>query len=160
MDAQPDSRTDAVTGPEVAVTALLDRLAAAWNAGDGAAYGAEFTADATYITYVGTLYTGAAEIGAAHQDLFGSFLKGTRLASEAVDVRRTGPDTALLVTRGDVHKSARPGRLGKIQTYALVRGAAGEWKIAAFQNTGRRPLLEKLSFRAGPATRPAPRPAA
>ncbi|MFF8692851.1 SgcJ/EcaC family oxidoreductase [Streptomyces sp. NPDC015144] len=155
MDVPPGNRTGADT--EAAVTALLGRLAAAWNAGDGAAYGAEFTADATYITYVGTLYTGAAEIGAAHQDLFGSLLKGTRLASETVGIRRTGPGTALAVTRGDVHKGARPGRLGKIQTYALVLGAAGEWKVAAFQNTRRRPLLEKLSFRARPATRPAPR---
>ncbi|WP_147943287.1 SgcJ/EcaC family oxidoreductase [Microbispora hainanensis] len=143
------------TTPEVAaVTAVLDRLTAAWNAGDGAAYGAEFTADATYVTYVGTLYVGGAEIGRAHQALFESFLKGTRLASEIVGVRFSGPDTALVVTRGDVHKG-RPGKLGKIQTYTLVRQADGGWKVAAFQNTKHRALIEAVSFRARPATRPA-----
>ncbi|MFF2008099.1 SgcJ/EcaC family oxidoreductase [Streptomyces sp. NPDC058195] len=150
--------TAVTTGTSTAVTALLGRLTAAWNAGDGAAYGAEFTADASYVTYVGTLYTGAAEIGAAHQDLFGSFLKGTRLVSEVVGIRSTGPDTALLITRGDVRKGGRPGRLGKIQTYALVREAGGAWKVAAFQNTKRRPLLEGLSFRVRPATKPVPLP--
>ncbi|MEV7235764.1 SgcJ/EcaC family oxidoreductase [Streptomyces sp. NPDC051020] len=133
---------------------VLDRLTVAWNAGDGAAYGAEFTADATYITYVGTLYTGGAEIGTAHQALFDGFLKGTRLASEIVSMRLTGPDAALVVTRGAVHKG-RPGRLDKIQTYALARRADGDWKIAAFQNTRNKALMEALSFRLQPATRPA-----
>ncbi|GAA0329477.1 SgcJ/EcaC family oxidoreductase [Actinoallomurus spadix] len=137
-----------------AVTAVLDRLTAAWNAGDGAAYGAEFTADATYITYVGTLYVGGAEIGAAHQALFESFLKGTRLTSEIVDVRFTGPDTAVVITRGDVHKG-RPGRLHKIQTYTLVRQESGDWKVAAFQNTKHKALMEAISFKVQPATRPA-----
>lgn len=136
-----------------AVTTVLDRLTAAWNAGDGAAYGAEFTADATYITYVGTLYVGGTEIGAAHQALFDSFLKGTRLASEIVGVRFTGPDTALVVTRGDVHKG-RPGKLHKIQTYTLVR-QAGDWKVAAFQNTKHKALMEAISFKVRPATKPA-----
>ncbi|WP_067171308.1 SgcJ/EcaC family oxidoreductase [Microtetraspora niveoalba] len=142
------------TTDTAAVIAVLDRLTAAWNAGDGAAYGAEFTADATYITYVGTLYVGGVEIGTAHQALFDSFLKGTRLAGEIVDIRFTGPDTALVITRGDVHKG-RPGKLHKIQTYTLVRQADGGWKVAAFQNTKHRALMEAISFKAQPATRPA-----
>lgn len=137
-----------------AVTAVLDRLTTAWNAGDGAAYGAEFTADATYITYVGTLYVGGIEIGAAHQDLFESFLKGTRLTSEIVDIRFTGPDTAVVITRGDVHKG-RPGRLRKIQTYTVIRQETGDWKVAAFQNTKHKALMEAISFKARPATKPA-----
>ncbi|WP_066941838.1 SgcJ/EcaC family oxidoreductase [Microtetraspora fusca] len=137
-----------------AVAAVLDRLTAAWNAGDGVAYGAEFTDDATYITYVGTLYVGGTEIGSAHQALFDSFLKGTRLAGEIVGIRFTGPDTALVVTRGDVHKG-KPGKLHKIQTYTLVRQANGEWKVAAFQNTKHKALMEAISFKAQPATRPA-----
>ncbi|MEV5754035.1 SgcJ/EcaC family oxidoreductase [Actinoallomurus sp. NPDC052308] len=138
-----------------AVAAVLDRLTAAWNAGDGPAYGAEFTADATYITYVGTLYIGGTEIGTAHQALFGSFLKGTRLASEIVDIRFTGPDTAVVITRGDVHKGRRPGRRHKIQTYTLVRQETGDWKVAAFQNTKHKALMEAISFKTQPATRPA-----
>ena len=137
-----------------AITAVLDRLAAAWSAGDGAAYGAEFTEDATYITYVGTLYRGAREIGSAHQALFDGFLKGTRLAHEIVSVRFTGPGTALGVTRGDVHKG-KPGGLRKIQTYMLARRPDGAWKVAAFQNTKHRADMEAVSFKFQPTTRPA-----
>ncbi len=154
-----NASTTARAADTAAVTAVLDRLTAAWNAGDGAAYGAEFTADATYITYVGTLYVGGTEIGSAHQALFESFLKGTRLASEIVGIRFTGADSALVVTRGDVHKG-RPGKLGKIQTYTLVRRAGGDWKVAAFQNTKHKALMEAISFKAQPATKPATRPAA
>ncbi|GGQ42721.1 uncharacterized protein (TIGR02246 family) [Actinomadura coerulea] len=137
-----------------AVHALFDRLTAAWDAGDGAAYGACFTADATYITYVGTLYRGAEEIGAAHQALFDGFLKGTRLACEIIDVRLTGPGTAVVITRGDTYKKA-PGKLKKLQTNTVVRGADGVWRLAAFQNTLHKSLMEAVSFKFQPATRPA-----
>ncbi|WP_329201196.1 MULTISPECIES: SgcJ/EcaC family oxidoreductase [unclassified Streptomyces] len=139
-----------------AVHALLRRSAAAWAAGDGAAYGDCFTEDATDVTYVGTLYRGGAEIGRAHQALFDSFLKGTRLDLDVVDLRFHGPHTAVAVTRGAVRKqAAKPGRLGKVATYVIVRGAAGRWRVAAVQKTARRPLMEAFSFRAQPATRPA-----
>ncbi|MEV4252466.1 SgcJ/EcaC family oxidoreductase [Spirillospora sp. NPDC049652] len=138
-----------------AITAVLDRLTAAWDAGDGAAYGAEFTADATYITYVGTLYQGADDIAHAHQVLFDSFLKGTKLASETQGIRLTGPDTALVITRGATYKGDRPAKLDKVQTYTFVRGADGAWRVAAFQNTKRKPLMEAISFKFQPATKPA-----
>ncbi|MER6301299.1 SgcJ/EcaC family oxidoreductase [Kitasatospora sp. NPDC001539] len=139
-----------------AVEALLRRSAAAWAAGDGSAYGACFTADATDITYVGTLYRGGAEIGRAHQALFDSFLKGTSLDLDLVDLRFHGPDTAVAVTRGDVRRNgAKAGRPGKLATYTLVREADGRWRIAAVQKTRRKPLMEAVSFRFQPATRPA-----
>lgn len=136
------------------IRAVLDRAAQAWNRGDGAAYGACFTRDATDVTFVGTVYTGAGEIGRAHQALFDGFLKGTRLHTEIVDVRRYGPGTAVVVARGEVAKKD-PGRLGKLATYTLVRGDDGGWLIAAVQKTKRRPLFEAVSFRLQPATRPA-----
>ncbi|WP_409183740.1 SgcJ/EcaC family oxidoreductase [Amycolatopsis sp. VS8301801F10] len=137
-----------------AITAVLDRLVAAWDSGDGAAYAAEFTSDATYITYVGTLYQGADEIGRAHQALFDSFLKGTRLFHEVQSIRHVGSDSALVVTRGATGKGSKPAQLDKVQTYSLVRTEAG-WKVAAFQNTKRKPLLEAVSFKFQPASKPA-----
>ncbi|MEV5954950.1 SgcJ/EcaC family oxidoreductase [Streptomyces sp. NPDC051987] len=136
------------------IHALLERGAAAWNRGDGTAYGEQFTADATDVTYAGTLYRGGAEIGRAHQALFDGFLKGTTLTIEVVDLRFHGPDTAVVVTRGEVRKG-RPKRLGKLATYTVTREADGRWRIAAVQKTQRKRLLEALSFRFQPATRPA-----
>ncbi|MEV7614231.1 SgcJ/EcaC family oxidoreductase [Streptomyces sp. NPDC089799] len=148
-----------------AIHALLARGCAAWAAGDGAAYGAQFTPDGTDVTYAGTVYHGADEIGRAHQDLFDSFLKNTRLVVEITDLRFHGPDTAVAVTRGDVRKggpkapgAGAGGRLGKLATYTLVRGTDGAWRIAAVQKTRHKRLTEAFSFRLRPATRPAPHP--
>ncbi|MFB0616225.1 SgcJ/EcaC family oxidoreductase [Streptomyces sp. AGS-58] len=141
-----------------AIRDLLEESRAAWNRGDGAAYGRCFTRDATDVTYAGTVYRGGTEIGRAHQALFTGFLKGTRLALDITDIRFHGPDTAVVVTRGDVGKG-RPGRLGKLATYTVVRerGAegGGGWLIAAVQKTRHKRLMEAVSFRLQPATRPA-----
>ncbi|WP_327307230.1 SgcJ/EcaC family oxidoreductase [Streptomyces sp. NBC_01298] len=149
------------------VRTVLDRLVSAWERHDAEAYGALFTEDATYITYVGTFYRGRRDIVASHRALFAGFLKGTRLADEVLDIRLYGPDVAVVNGRGDTYKGKRPAKLTKIQTYTLVRdavagagagagaGADGEWRIAAFQNTKRRPLMEAVSHRLAPDLVPA-----
>ncbi|GAA4064868.1 SgcJ/EcaC family oxidoreductase [Actinomadura miaoliensis] len=136
-----------------AILTTLEQSQDAWNRGDGAAYGACFTADATDVTFVGTVYHGAEEIGRAHQALFEGFLKGTRLLLEVLDVRLHGPDTAVVVTRGDVVKGKRARKPRKIATYTLVRDA-GQWRIAAVQKTQRKPLMEAISFKLQPTTAP------
>ncbi|MFG3056171.1 SgcJ/EcaC family oxidoreductase [Kitasatospora sp. NPDC048239] len=146
--------TPAREADAAAIRALLERSRTAWGRGDGAAYGEQFTADATDVTYTGTVYRGGPEIGRAHQALFDGFLKGTELSLEITELRLLGPDAAVVLTRGDVHKG-RPKRLGKLATYTVVREPGGEWRIAAVQKTGRKRLLEALSFRLQPATRPA-----
>ncbi|MFC3490993.1 SgcJ/EcaC family oxidoreductase [Glycomyces rhizosphaerae] len=140
------------------ITALINATAAAWEAGDGEAYGANFTADATYITFVGTVYSGRDEIASAHQALFDKFLKDSVLVDDILEIRFLGPDTAVVTSRGDVGKhGSRPSKLSKVQTYTVVREADGQWRIAAFQNTKRKALMEKISFAFAPATVPAGR---
>ncbi|WP_214412723.1 SgcJ/EcaC family oxidoreductase [Sphaerisporangium fuscum] len=145
--------TSATQNDTAAIRALLERARDAWNRGDGAAYGRTFTADATDVTFVGTIYQGGEEIGRAHQALFDSFLKGTSLTMEIVDIRFYGAHTAVVVSRGDVHKG-KPKKLGKVQTYTIVREADGEWRVAAIQKTKRQSLMEAISFRFQPATKP------
>ena len=135
------------------IRALVQRGQDAWNRGDGAAYGACFTADATDVTFAGTVYHGGVEIGRAHQALFDSFLKGTRLTVQILEIRRYGSDTAIVVTRGESSKGDAK-KLGKLATYTVIRDADGQWRIAAVQKTQRKPLMEAVSFRFQPATRP------
>ncbi|MEV0550715.1 SgcJ/EcaC family oxidoreductase [Nocardia salmonicida] len=135
------------------IRALVQRSQDAWNRGDGAAYGACFTADATDVTFAGTVYHGGVEIGRAHQALFDSFLKGTRLTVQILEIRRYGSDTAIVVTRGESSKGDAK-KLGKLATYTVIRDADGQWRIAAVQKTQRKPLMEAVSFRFQPATRP------
>ena len=144
------------TADTEAVTGLIRATVAAWGAGDADAYAANFTEDATYVTFVGTLYRGREEIARAHQALFDKFLKGSVLIDDIADIRFLGSDTAVVTGRGDVAKhGARPAKLTKVQTYTLVREANGAWRIAAFQNTKRKTLMEKISFKFAPQTIPA-----
>jgi uncharacterized protein (TIGR02246 family) len=143
------------TPDAAAVTAVLTELVAAWERHDADAYGELFTEDATYITYIGTYYRGRRDIVDSHRALFGGFLKGTRLADEILDIRFHGPDTAVVNGRGDTYKGTPPRTLSKIQTYTLVREDDGRWRIAAFHNTKRKPLLESISHRLAPALVPA-----
>ncbi|MEU0830391.1 SgcJ/EcaC family oxidoreductase [Streptomyces sp. NPDC005969] len=140
------------------ITAVLHRSQDAWNHGDGAAYGACFTSDATDVTFVGTVYHGADDIGRAHQALFDSFLKGTRLHLEVIETRFLTPDAAIVVTRGEVAKKP-PKRLGKRATYTFVRDAGGTWRIAAVQKTKHNRLMEAISFALQPGTAPVEQPA-
>nr|WP_246045081.1 SgcJ/EcaC family oxidoreductase [Rhodococcus oryzae] len=137
-----------------AIRALIELSQEVWNRGDGAAYGACFTADATDVTYVGTVYHGGEEIGRAHQALFDSFLKGTRLIVDILEIRCYGNDTAVVVTRGEASKG-EPKKLGKLATYTVIRDVDGQWRIAAVQKTQHKPLMEAVSFKFQPATRPA-----
>ncbi len=138
-----------------AIRELIERSCRAWNTGDGAAYGACFTADATDVTYAGTVYHGGDEIGRAHQVLFDSFLKDTTLTVHIIDIRCYGTDVAIVLTRGESSKGT-PRKLGKLATYTVVRDDTGQWLIAAVQKTRHKPFMEALSFRFQPATRPAP----
>jgi len=140
------------TSDRAAIHTVLDKLIEAWNLGDGTAYGALFTDDASYVTYVGTHYRGRDDIARGHDALFGSFLKGTKLAGEITDIRFLGDDTAVVVGRGDTYKK-KPSRLRKVQTYTFVRDGGG-WRIAAFQNTLHKSLMEAISFRFLPASKP------
>ncbi|WP_027502937.1 SgcJ/EcaC family oxidoreductase [Rhodococcus sp. UNC363MFTsu5.1] len=137
-----------------AIRALIERSQDAWKRGDGAAYGACFAADATDVTYAGTVYRGGDEIGRAHQALFDSFLKGTNLTVDIGEIRRYGADTAVVVTRGESSKGT-PKKLGKLATYTVIRDVDGQWRIAAVQKTQHKPLMEAVSFKFQPATRPA-----
>ncbi|MDD9381804.1 SgcJ/EcaC family oxidoreductase [Streptomyces sp. ZAF1911] len=150
---QPTSESIAAASASVRV--VLDRLVEAWERHDAEAYGELFTEDATYITYVGTFYRGRNDIADSHRTLFAGFLKGTRLADEILDVRFYGPDVAVVNGRGDTYKGKRPTKLTKIQTYTLVREPDGSWRIAAFQNTKRKPLMEAVSYRFAPGLVPA-----
>ena len=134
------------------VLAVVDRLVAAWDRGDAAAYAAEFTAEAPYVTFMGTAYHGPEGIERSHAALFRRFLKGTRMFARVVAVSVPHPDVAVVVTEGDV-AAKPPRRMPKVQTYTLVRTAEG-WRVASFQNTQRKRLLERFGIAFTPEMRP------
>src|SRR5687768_4423506 len=85
---------------EQAVRDLFRRLLEAWGRGDGDAYGALFTEDADYVAFDGSSRRGTEAIGAEHQQLFDTWLKGTRLVGQIDSLRFLGPDVALVHASG------------------------------------------------------------
>ena len=139
---------------EADVRRVLDALAEAWDRHDADAFGAQFSDDASYITFLGTEYRGRADIERSHAALFAGPLKRTRLAGEITEIRFPADDLAIVTGVGDTYTGKHPRTLGKRQTFVLVRRVEG-WRIVAFHNTRRRRLLERLQFRFAPGSAPA-----
>ncbi|WP_083889358.1 SgcJ/EcaC family oxidoreductase [Nocardia pneumoniae] len=137
-----------------AVCETIATMTAAWDRNDADAFGATFTENATYTTFLGTHYTGRRDLTDAHRALFSGFLKGTKLADSFLGVRFYGDDVAIVTSRGDRYEDERPAELAKTQTYTLVREADGQWRIASFHNTKRQSVMERVSFLFDPATKP------
>ncbi|MFB7953506.1 SgcJ/EcaC family oxidoreductase [Streptomyces sp. NPDC056045] len=155
-DCMAVTPTDAPAGAHRQVCSTLADMTAAWGRGDADAYGAVFTEDATYTTYIGTHYQGRRDITEGHAALFDGFLKDTELADSYLGIRFYGPRTAIVTTRGDTYEGSpeKPDELSKTQTYTLVRQDDGPWRIAAFHNTRRQKVMERVSFLFDPDTRP------
>lgn len=123
----------------------LDRISAAWGAGDADAYAAQFTDDANYVIFAGLISRGRDEIRADHVPVFEKWQRGTRMSMKVLDVRLLGDDAAVVLTEGGIGKRP-PIAHDKVQTFVFVR--EGErWLCAAFQNTKRNRILAAINAR-------------
>ena len=115
---------------------ITDRLAAAWNVADGAAYGAPFAEDAAFVDIRGAYHRGRDAIARGHQAVIDNLYQDSRLAFTLLAARRLADDIILAHVRGDLRVPAGPlaGEQGAVATLVLARD--GEtWRIAAFHNT-------------------------
>lgn len=137
------------------ICATMDALIATWNDGDAAGYGAQFTDNATYAAFTGTVYQGREDITAGHAALFSGLLEGSRLDASYLSIDFPAPGVARVLTRGDTYESDTPSAtLSKVQTYLVVDQGGGTWKVAAFHNTQRSPVMERVQFLINPESRP------
>lgn len=128
---------------EDAIRALVDRQVKGWDAGDPDAYASVFTADADYVTFLGSHHRGRDAIAASYAPLFKKFLKGSRLDVEITQLRFLTPDTALIHAKAAVAKGNRRPRAYRVNTTVAVRTEDG-WRFTSSQNTTHRRLAEKL----------------
>ena len=66
-----------------------------------------FTADADYVTFLGSHYKGRKAIASSYAPLFKKLLKGSRLDTEITQLRFLKPDVALIQANAAVSKGAR-----------------------------------------------------
>jgi len=122
---------------EVAASDILAALAKAWNAGDGAAFGAPFTQDAVFVDIRGSRHRSRPAISAGHQGILGSIYRGStvRYAVESVDQ----PATDVAVVHAAATLDAPTGPLAGVNrsnlTLVLVRSGDDGWAVSTFHNT-------------------------
>ena len=117
---------------------ILDRLAEAWNAGDGDAFGEPFAADADFVAIRGDHHRGRDTIGRGHQALFDTIYKGSKVAYALRQARVLTDGVILVHARGVLAAPTGPlaGEHTSTIMLVLVRSAQeAEWQITLFHNT-------------------------
>lgn len=129
----------------IGIAESLERMRRAWDAGDPAGYAQEFTEDASYVIFIGTVSRGRDAIRTDHVPLFERWQRGSRMSMTVLDARMLSESAAVVLTEGGIGKGRRI-RHDKIQTFVFVRDG-DVWRCSAFQNTKRNRLLTAINAR-------------
>jgi uncharacterized protein (TIGR02246 family) len=118
-------------------TEVLGRLEDAWNGADGAAFGAAYRPDASFVTIQGLHIQGAEGIGAGHAGIFATIYAGSVNAMRLVSARELADGVVVAVSHHTLEVPAGPlaGTHQAMSTSVLVRDPAGAWAVAATHNT-------------------------
>ena len=112
-------------------------IEAAWNAADGARYGAEFAEVTDFVNIRGQHHSGdSTYIGAAHQGIFDTIYKSSSVRYEVDGARQLAP--GVVVAHATATLDAPEGPLhgthnSKISVVLVEQGDT--WKATAFHNT-------------------------
>lgn len=112
---------------------FLDRFRRAWDAEDARAYAAQFTEDATYVTWLGDPLVGREAIERMHEEVFTRWSRGSKMRVRAIRTQALGSDSCVVLTIGGLVENSSPD-FDKMQTFTLVKSDQ-RWLCVAFQNT-------------------------
>jgi uncharacterized protein (TIGR02246 family) len=124
------------TSTEAIATTILDQLEQAWNAADGAAFGAPFADESDFVNVRGEHHRGdGAYIGRAHQGIFDSIYADSSVRFRLDVARRVaGGILAVASSTLDVPDGPLQGIHNACFTMVLVE-QGDDWAITAFHNT-------------------------
>jgi uncharacterized protein (TIGR02246 family) len=124
-----------MSADEAAIGEIVQRMAAAWNAGDGAGFAAPFVDDATFTHIGGGQFAGRAEIGASHQHVLDTMYRGSRNELTLTKLRFIRPDIAIGLV--EARLTIPPPAARELRTRASLVAAkeGGTWRIVHFHNT-------------------------
>ena len=134
--------TDTTTTDDAEITALFERMCAAWTAGDAQDYAGCFTDDCDYVSFDGYRARGRAAVLDSHGKLFAGVLYGSALVGEVESIRYLDPDVALVHATGSVLVAWRtklPRKRLTRNTITAVRTPDG-WRFTAIHNGRIRPV--------------------
>lgn len=133
------SNTSTSTRPATIAQDVLARLETAWNRGDGAAYGAVFAPDASFVTVRGEHLTGRQAIGAGHAGIFAGIYVGSVNRLELVRADEVSPGVVRVISAATLSCPTGPlaGVHRAMSTNIVVADPAGNQPplVVASQNT-------------------------
>jgi uncharacterized protein (TIGR02246 family) len=118
------------------VADLLAELEAAWNAGDGARFGAAFTEEADFVDVRGVHHHGRAEIADGHQAIFDTVYKDSTVRYQPVSTASVADGCLLGHASATLDVPAGPlqGTHRALLSVVIVDDAS-TWKVRSFHNT-------------------------
>jgi uncharacterized protein (TIGR02246 family) len=118
---------------------VLLNLEAAWNTADGAAFGAAYAPDASFVTIRGEHIQGSAAIGAGHHGIFTTIYAGSTNRMDLVRADQVAEGVVLAVSLNTLDCPTGPlaGRHQAMSTSVITRsgGDLGPWHIVSTHNT-------------------------
>ena len=143
----------AAEGPpnDAPLRASVERLAIAWNAGDGTSLAAEYWPDGSLVNILGVVFPNAAAVGAVTNQILAGPFKGSTFSPVVRRVRFIGANAAVVDTDVSVTNfhALPPGAVATSPGLLLTRLTSvyelrsGVWKIEASQNTAVLPSVAK-----------------
>jgi uncharacterized protein (TIGR02246 family) len=120
------------TDPTLLATAVVEQLERAWNAADGAAFGAEFADESDFVNVRGEHHRGATAIARGHEAIFASIYAGSRVDYRLELARPVAPGVVLAVAGATLEVPQGPLAGTHEARMTLVIAEDG---ITAFHNT-------------------------
>ena len=123
------------TSTEAIATTILEQLEQAWNAGDGAAFGAPFADESDFVNVRGEHHRGADNIAHGHQAIFDSIYAGSTVRFR-LDMARPVAGTILAVASSTLDAPSGPLKGIHNARFTMVIAEQGDdWRVTAFHNT-------------------------
>lgn len=115
--------------------ALVGTYVDAWNRGDGDGFASIFADDADFTSIRLDQISGRGPIAAAHNQIFASYYRGTRIDATLERVRQLREDLAVLDIDAHMTNAAgEPFGAKHAHAMAVAERQKGGWRIVAFQN--------------------------
>jgi uncharacterized protein (TIGR02246 family) len=96
MSEPSTSKSATTVVDQAAILALYQQMIDGWNKGSGDAFAASFAEDGDLVGFDGTYLKGRQQIALFHQQLFDTFVKGSRLVGKVRSVRFVTSDVAVM----------------------------------------------------------------
>jgi len=131
---QPMQSQDSHAADEAAMRESVKQLETGWNTKSGAVFAKPFAEDADYVVINGMYFKGRTAIETAHQRIFDTIFKDTKISLTVKQIRFLRPDVAVVHVNGHRDGPAKELTGDAILTLVMTKEQQG-WTIAAFQNT-------------------------